>query len=253
MDKMARKLLKESLKEIKYKTILQQKDILKYFLESYIKSIIIFGISNEVTKEAVRIYKELRKIQNKEYEIHGFLKKNALKMDEFATSEVLNILDDLNDKTIQYYYEALDDILTACDLKNEIYIKHKKKDFETLIETNKYQIIAASLLISYDDIKRLLGYEEAFWEYIEKRLQFRNQDTYDKFKIDIKLDENNKLKDFTIILPYIVDIFSVKKCIELISYAYIIYTHIGKTMDDEKTLNTLEEEKINEYILKKFN
>ena len=82
---------------------------------------------------------------------------------------------------------------------------------------------------------------------------FRNSNTNSKFTIDIKLDENNNTKDFTLILPRIVDIFSLKKCIELISYAYVLYKNIGKEIDDEEILNIPEEEKINEYILTKFN
>lgn len=252
MDKNEKKFLKESLRETKYKTLLQQRDILKYFLESYIKSILIFGISSEVTKETLRIYKELKEIQDKEYEIHEFLKRNALKIDEIATAELLNRLDELNDKTIEYYYEALDDMITACDLKNETYIKHRKKNFETLNETNAYKIAAGSLLITYEDLKQMLEFEEEFWKYIEQRIVFRNSNTNSKFTIDIKLDENNNTKDFTLVLPSIVDIFSVKKCIELISYAYVLYTYIGREIDDENILNMPEEEKINEYILTKF-
>ena len=70
MDKIEKKFLKKTLKEIRYKTLLQQRDILKYFLESYVRSILIFGTSNEVTKETIRIYKELKEMQEKEYEIH---------------------------------------------------------------------------------------------------------------------------------------------------------------------------------------
>lgn len=253
MDKIEKKFLKETLKEIRYKTLLQQRDILKYFLESYVRSILIFGTSNEVTKETIRIYKELKEIQEKEYEIHEFLKRNALKIDEIATAELLNHLDELNDKTIIYYYEALDDILTACDLKNEIYAKHKEKDFKTLNETNTYKIAAASLLIAYEDLKQMLEFEEEFWKYIEQRIIFRNSNINTKFTIDIKLDENNNTKDFTLVLPSIIDIFSVKKCIELISYAYVLYTYIGREIDDEEILSIPNEEKINEYILKKFN
>ena len=99
----------------------------------------------------------------------------------------------------------------------------------------------------------MLGFEEDFWKYIEHRIVFRNSNTNSKFTIDIKLDENNNTKDFTLILPRIVDIFSLKKCIELISYAYVLYKNIGKEIDDEEILNIPEEEKINEYILTKFN
>lgn len=54
---------------IKYESILQQKDVLIYFIQIYIRCLLKFGISNEVTKETIRIYKELKEIQEKEYEI----------------------------------------------------------------------------------------------------------------------------------------------------------------------------------------
>ena len=99
----------------------------------------------------------------------------------------------------------------------------------------------------------MLEFEEEFWKYIEQRIIFRNSNINTKFTIDIKLDENNNTKDFTLVLPSIIDIFSVKKCIELISYAYVLYTYIGREIDDEEILSIPNEEKINEYILKKFN
>lgn len=253
MDKKEKNILKKTLIEISYETTLQQRDILKRFIEIYIKSFIIFGISSETTKETIKIYKELKEIQQREYEIHKFLIKNSKKINILATSELLEQLEELNEKTIIYYYEALDDILTACDLKNETYIKHKNKDFKTLNETNTYKIIAASLLITFTDIKQILGFEEEFWKYVEQRIIFKNSNINTKYTIDIELDENNNTKDFTLILPSTVDIYSVKKCIELLQYAYILYKYIGREIDDEKIENIQEEEKINEYILKKFN
>ena len=253
MDERGKKYLIKKLKMIKYESILQQKDVLIYFIQIYIRCLLKFGISNEVTKETIRIYKELKEIQEKEYEISEFIKKNALDIDEIATNDLIRQLDELKSKTIIYYYTAFEDILTACDLKNDISAKHKEKDFETLNETNAYKLFAASLLLEFKDIKQLLGFEEEFWKYIEHRIVFRNSNTNSKFTIDIKLDENNNTKDFTLILPRIVDIFSLKKCIELISYAYVLYKNIGKEIDDEEILNIPEEEKINEYILTKFN
>ena len=125
MDERGKKYLIKKLKMIKYESILQQKDVLIYFIQIYIRCLLKFGISNEVTKETIRIYKELKEIQEKEYEISEFIKKNALDIDEIATNDLIRQLDELKSKTIIYYYAAFKDILTACDLKNEIYAKHK--------------------------------------------------------------------------------------------------------------------------------
>lgn len=253
MSDKGKKYLIKKLKILKYEGFLQQKDVFIYFLQVYIRSLLKFGISNEVTKDTIRIYKQLKEIQENEDEIFNFLRKNAINIDEIATDNLIRKLDDLNVKTIEYYYEAYGDILTACDLKNEIYAKHKNKDFKTLNETDTYKIVTASLLITFEDIKQILGFEQEFWKYIEHRIVFKNSYTNTKYTIDIKLDENNHTKDFKIIAPTIVDIHSVKKCIELLEYAYVIYTYIGREIDDEEISNIPEEERINEYILKKFN
>ena len=252
MSDKEKKYLIKKLKILKYEGFLQQKDVFIYFLQVYIRSLLKFGISNEVTKDTIRIYKQLKEIQQKDYEIHDFIKRNALEINEIATNELLEQLDELNVKTKKYYYDAFEDIITACDLKNDIYAKHKDKDFDTLNETNAYKLAAASLLITFEDLKQLLDFEKEFWKYIEKRIIFKSSYISTKYTISIIPDENNNVKDFDLIIPEMVDIFSVKKCIELISYAYVLYTYIGREIDDEEISNIPEEEKINEYILKKF-
>ena len=53
MDERGKKYLIKKLKMIKYESILQQKDVLIYFIQIYIRCLLKFGISNEITEKKV--------------------------------------------------------------------------------------------------------------------------------------------------------------------------------------------------------
>lgn len=252
MDRIDRKILRTIINKIDSENKEQLTYMLKLSIESFIKSLIVFGTYSDITKDTIKIYKEVRQIINEETSIHRFIKKNALQIEIRSAFEFLDELDELNEKTIRHYYKLLDDILTSCDLKNELYAKRINKDFETLIETDIYKEKAACLLISLQDLKQTLGFEEEFWKYIEERITFSN--LYDKINFDIHsiLNNNNEVIDFKVILPCITNYESKEKCVELLKKSYQLYLQINRSNKSDDDINS-SSERVKKYILNRFN
>ncbi len=252
MNKNAKKILIKIIKETKQQNKEQQFYFITICLKAYIRSIITFGKNNIVQKEIIKIYKEIKQIINEEEKIYNFIEKNALNIDEESTYDFLDELDELNEKTIEYYCKLLEDIFAAFDLKNEIYAKRIKKDFETLIENNIYKEKAACLLISLQDLKQTLGFDEEFWEYLEERITFAN--IYDKINFEIHsiLNDKNEVIDFKVILPYITNYESKEKCMELLIKSYQLYLQISKNNKSNNDIK-MSSERIKKYIINRFN
>ena len=77
------------------------------------------------------------------------------------------MLDELNDKTVEYYYGVIDEIEDAVDMGEEFRGTRPVKHFPTLIQSNSYANEVKALALNKQAIREFLGYEEEFWKYIE--------------------------------------------------------------------------------------
>lgn len=143
--------------------------MLKYFIEAFIKSIITFGLRHKVTIDSINLINEFRWIVKEEKHLHDYMLKEAKTIDREECIKLLNILDELNEKTIRYYHKAFNDILHACETNCVYRATHIKKDFKTLIETEEYRNTLAGLTLTLKDVKKFLNYEEEFWKYIDDK------------------------------------------------------------------------------------
>ena len=160
MDNSDKKFIKELFNDMKKLNIEEKFLMFKYYIEAYTKSVFTFGINHEVTLDAKEIWNSYLLILKEESILFNFIKTNLNKMELNTAINYINYLDDINTKTITYFYEALDDILDACESKDEFRAKHKKKDFETLIETDKYREEIVGLTINLEDICNFLNLSE---------------------------------------------------------------------------------------------
>ena len=126
-----KKILKKEIKDLHILNIEQVILISKYILDAYIKSIITFGINSVVTKENIRLLNKYIRIYTREKNIYNYLLKYSTSIDLDECFNLIDLLDNLNAKTIDFFYSAIDDIIDACTLKEEIRMVHKKRFFST--------------------------------------------------------------------------------------------------------------------------
>lgn len=259
MDKTEAYVVKSCIKEIENVNIEQKWLIFKSFIETYIASLITFG-NNDVTKDAHKMLKQFRKIEDEELKIYKFIIKNIKQIDFNKCIEFLYLLEDLNEKTIIYYLNSFSDIQSACEIKNEIYAKHSKRNFETLIETDEYRCIAVGLTISEEEIKKFLNYPTEFWKFVKTKITYVDSTKEGNeffYSTLMKFDTNNNLIDIKVLIPRIIDLKTSLVNIHELKHAYDLYQLLGKEVDEnnpiyEESAIKKEQEFKKQYIKKKF-
>ena len=104
-----RQELTDDIKSMKKGSYEQMWLITMYGLGSYFKSLFRFGGSSKVTRDNLNVIKEMFGILKTEREMLNFILRNLDKFDITSTQDVVQMLDELNDKTVEYYYEGVQD------------------------------------------------------------------------------------------------------------------------------------------------
>lgn len=260
MDSYYKKMIIEEIKDIRCKTVEEILLMLKYVIQAYIYSLFTFGANNKVTIDVKNIWNQFKQILREEKNIHKFILRNS---DLISAEEVYDLLDkmsDVNDDTVEYYYNALDDILDACETKCEDRAAHYKRDFLTLIETDEYKIEASGLALNFDNIKEFLNYSQDFWNFVTPKIRMvdsRIKENEILYVTLISSDCNGLLQDIRVIVPEIVDLKTACINIHEFKHAYDLYLQMGKRVDESEThceedAVNLEKEFKKTYVLNKF-
>lgn len=260
MNELELKDLKNDIKEIKYKNIEEIFLMAKYCLIAYAKSIFAYGRNHFITLEVIQVWKEFFKIIMEEKYILGYLVKNGLFEDFEEVNNFLFKLDNVNEETIQYYYDVLDGIETACEMNMEWKAMRPRKEFSTLIETDFYRKNLFFFTFSMGDVKNFLGYEEEFWKYIEKRVLLIDshiQEDNEFFGVNMKFDDNQCLSDIKVFVPKIINLETALVNVHEFHHAYCLYKLLGCSITDscdcyEKMAKDCENLFQKEYVLKKY-
>lgn len=221
---------------------------IKYSLAASLKSFITFGCKSEATKDSCRTLKEFIKIYIQERKILNFIKTNKNSVDLDMAFKMLDKLDELNEKTVRYYYDVLENIEDACELENSDRAKRPLKDFDTLIESTKMQEEAICLLETMKNIKTFLNFPDEFWEFIQPKIKvaslapsIANEAAY----IHPIINEDNLICGIDILIPEIIDYNTSLIALKLLIKAYDIYKSFG--MDKVVTDDIAHELIIEEY------
>lgn len=260
MNRDEKKFLKEDIADINSLNRDEFLLMIKYCLEAYIKSLIIFGKNSPVTQDVFNVWKEYLNINCERKKIVKFLLKNSKVIDNEEANEILMSIEDLNEKTVLYYYRVLDDILDACDCNDVYRAQRINKDFDTLIETDNYCAQVTGLIMNLEDIKKFLGYPNAFWQYVDNKIVFvdSHKEGNDKFYSTLmRFDKNNCLIDIKVIVPYIINLQTALVNIHEFKHAYDLYNLLGQSIDEkapiyEQSARDVEKVFVKEYIIKKF-
>ena len=168
-DKNIKDTLIDDNKEMKKGSYEEMWLITVYGLASYFKSLFSFGFKSNVTRDNINVIKEMFGILSTERRLLNYILKN---MDSFhveSTEDVISMLDSLNDKTVEYYYHVIEDIEDAVDCGQEFRGTRPRKEFDTLTQSDSYASEVVALALDKNAIKEFLGYEEAFWKFVEER------------------------------------------------------------------------------------
>ncbi len=261
MDRNDQKMLKDEIKDIMEINIDSKKVVMSSVIDAYIYSLIVFGFKNPITKDVLNIWNEFKKNLTEEYKFCNFFYKNSSVVDLYECLVLLDSITDVNDKLTSYVLDCLDDIIIACQMKSEFRAQHYKRDFKTILETDEYRNLAIGLTISFEDIKKFLNYPKEFWNYISTRI--RKVDPLDEkneilYSTLMKFDDNNKLTDILVLVPYIINLKTSLVNIHEFKHAYDLYNLLGCEVSNDVSVYEMdasnkEKEFTKEYITNKAN
>ncbi len=248
--------LYENICEMKDGSIEQMCLITMYSLGSYFKSLFTFGSSNKVTRDNLNIIKEMFKIIKTERTLLNYILQNFDKFDIAATQEVVEMLDDVNDKTVLYYYDVINGIEDAAELKEEHRGYRPRCGFPTLIEDSSYAEEVIALGENLESLKSFLDFEEEFWEFIKDKT--KKVDTsieiMEKMVYAIPIyNEEGYVVSLQLMIPRISNLESALLAIKIYKKAYDIYKMIGKKYDKDNLDDSaiLQERYKNNYLPRK--
>lgn len=259
MNKKEKKELKEEIIETKKLNREEVYLMMKYGVNAYMNSLFVFGPNSDCTKESLNLLTKFINIIKKESNIHKNMLKNYLLINLSESLEIMDSLDELNTKTVEYFYDAIDDILDACLTKEEIRAKHRRKNFDMLIETNEYDMQVAGLSLNFSDIKEYLNYPQDFWNYVMPKVT-QIDSHYEEagffYNVLMKFDDENNLKDIRVFVPHIINLRTALVNVHEFKHAYDLYNLLGKKLEDDMVYEDRaisEEDKFTkQYVMNKL-
>ena len=140
---------------------------------------------------------------------------------------------ELNDKTVEYYYEVIEEIEDAVDMGEERRGIRPVKHFPTLIQSSSYANEVKGLALNKQAIRDFLGYEKEFWDYISS---MDNTDVIVSYEVAKNIAYANPLYNgetslvtgVKMYIPEIADLSSALLAIQTYEKAYSIWKCLGK-------------------------
>ena len=227
-----RKEITDDINSMKKGSYEQMWLITMYGLSSYFKSLFRFG-NKEVTRDNLNVIKEMFRILKTEREMLNFILRNLDRFEINSTQDVVQMLDDLNDKTVAYYYEVIEDIEDAVDMSEERRGIRPRKNFPTLIQSDSYANEVKALALDKKAIREFLGYEKEFWDYISS---MDNTDVIVSYEVAKNIayanphynGETSLVTGGKMYIPEIADLSSALLAIQTYEKAYSIWKCLGK-------------------------
>ncbi len=194
-----------------------------YSLISYIKSLFVFGASSSVTRDNLNVIKEMFRVVKVERKLLDFMLKHIDEIDIDAASSLIGQFDCVNDKTVMYYYDVINEIEDACEMNDERRGLRPRQDFLSITQDYSYAKEVFALAESKDSIKKFLMFDDDFMLFVSSR----EQDSFDnEGSLNLIRDDNGAIVDFRLTLPKVVDLESAILCINLYRRAFNSYSAI---------------------------
>ena len=155
MDKKLQLEYKKEIKEIKLLNLETLFLISQYALQNIIESSDNYDVSKWVVKSYIKVMKE-------EILLLNFLKNNLAKIDASELDNILDMLDEINENTMMYFYGFLDNI------QESFYFFQKYSNFIKITDTDKYRKEIYGTTLTFLHIKEFLGINNKTWEILKK-------------------------------------------------------------------------------------
>lgn len=258
MTKEEFKLLKRDIRETQLANLEAQIMMLKEYLILFINILINKGFSDNYLQELIKIKNEYIAILTEENNLLNLILKNGINKDLYAVDILFEKINELADKTINYYYDLLDDIEKEIEIDRGFSYIRLPKNFNTLIEDNELKLLAYGLDLTLEDIKNYLCYENDFWDYIANKIKVIKK-PYQDFNLKMhyygvwyNFNENNELTKLIICIPEIVDLKTAQIAIHEFRHAHDIYTGSIKEDTILEEIAKHEEEEFKKQMSKKM-
>jgi len=241
MNKKEQKEYKKEIKEIKFQNLETLFLIFQYSMLNVLESIDNYDKSKKILKDYYNIARE-------EAMLLRFIESNLTQIDSNELDKVLDMLDEVNEKTVLYLYGFLED--KELDRRSSFFIEYLR--FKSLIDTEQYRKEVLSLALSLEDIKHYLSVNNKMWKYIMERTIVTDDESF--YGVNIKIN-NNIVEDFKVFVPHIVNLQTAKINVHEFTHAIDVYKMLGLTyneVDYEKIAKDTENEFEKEYIKHKL-
>lgn len=243
--------LRRNINEMKQGSIEEMLLIIKYCIKAYFKSAYTFGNESRVTRDNLNIIKEMFQILRRERTLLNFILRNIDFFDITSSEEVVGMLDNLNDRTIEYYYGLINDIEDAAELGQEFRGYRPTREEKTLINDNTFTAEVISLGIGKEEIKEFLDYEDEFWMFLrgKEKEADTSVEVLEKIIHATPVTQDGKIVDIELLVPRIYSKQTAELAIRTYEQAYKIYSCLGL---DIETLKTQEGEQAVERYNKNY-
>ena len=122
-------------------------------ISAYFKALIRFGRNSDITRSALIVIRDMFKIGRYEYKLLSYILKNIDGFDIDDTEEVVDKLDQLNDRT----YLAYDSIISEIEIAFEMNSSNRTvrpREIDSLISNDTYTTMVLSLNKNNNQIKK---------------------------------------------------------------------------------------------------
>ncbi len=259
---MEKRLIKEPINDLKEINLEETIFITSKLIFQYLRSLIVYGFKSKITTsnlELLKIYYQNLKEENKYYKAILNNYKNLIGDEDLdALLDYLELIDTWKEDFILYIYNFIDDLNIAFNLNQEYRAQFPKKDFDYLTETDKYRreciriILGMSSVIDYFSAD--FNFPEDFYEYMKNRtihLDDSHENRMDFIGVYPKIDQNGKVMDIKMYLPYIEDMKTLLITIHEYYHAYQLYLQLDKEFQDidyEKDAKAAEQKYLEEFF-----
>lgn len=218
-------LMETEINKIKEENWEQLYLIIKYSFDSIINYFLYSKTTMDIPSNALNVVGTYIKTFKEERKILKHIMNHISYIDKENLELFLEELEKLNEQTIDYLYERLDNIEDAIELNDQNRMT-TRKSFELLPENKNIKTQACNLVLSKDFIKSYLGYEESFWKFIDARTIFTDEVKSCKMDWEYNFKEQIKL---ILYLPPITDLDTALTAMKGYNKAHIIYLSNYKT------------------------
>lgn len=192
-----------------------------YAINALVGSILSYSYKHPIAKESLKIMWEYRHIIMEENYYLNILKQNFRSINKEQWDIFLNMLDEVNEETLKYYYNCIDSIEDANITKQEYRSHRPIKSFKTIVETDIYREYLCGLLLTEKEVDSYLNYPEAFTTYIKSRILYvKGIEWYGVYP----QIQNNKVVNIKVLVPNVVDIKTAMIYVHEMTHAYDMYT-----------------------------